>query len=117
MIYYKDIHEVEKIRSSSLLVSKTLAELASIIKPGVSPLDLDARAEEFIMDNQAIPGFKGLYGFPSTLCVSIEDEVVHGIPSDRKLKDGEIVECGSSEEIFDDPKHEYTKELLAASIA
>lgn len=96
MIYYKDIHEVEKIRSSSLLVSKTLAELASIIKPGVSPLDLDARAEEFIMDNQAIPGFKGYKGFPATICASKNNEIVHGIPNHVPLVDGDIIsiDCG-----------------------
>ena len=96
MIYYKDIHEIEKIRSSSLLVSKTLAELASIIKPGVSPLDLDSRAEEFIMDNQAIPGFKGYKGFPATICASKNNEIVHGIPNNVPLRDGDIIsiDCG-----------------------
>ncbi len=96
MIYYKDINEIEKIRSSSLLVSKTLAELASLVKPGVSSLELDARAEEFIMDNKAKPGFKGYQGFPATICASKNNEVVHGIPTHDPLREGDIIsiDCG-----------------------
>ena len=102
MIYYKDINEIEKIRSSSLLVSKTLAEVASLIKPGVSPLELDARAEEFIMDHQAIPGFKGYQGFPSTICASKNNEIVHGIPNNIPLRNGDIIsiDCGVLKDKF-----------------
>lgn len=96
MIEYKNKNEIELIRKSSLLVAKTLAEVAKNIKPGVTTKYLDQIAEEFIMDNEAVPGFKGYNGFPATLCVSPNEVIVHGIPSDRELKDGEIlsVDCG-----------------------
>ena len=79
-----------------MLVSRTLAEIASLIKPGITTLYLDKIAETFIRDNGAIPGFKGYGGFPNTLCTSVNDEVVHGIPSDYVLKEGDIVsvDCG-----------------------
>lgn len=96
MLHLKTEAEIELLRSSNQLVSKTLAELARIIKPGITTLDLDNLAEEFIRDNGAVPGFKGYNGFPNTLCTSVNDEVVHGIPSDYTLKDGDIVsiDCG-----------------------
>lgn len=96
MVYLKTEEEIELIRESSLLVGKTLAEVAKLIKPGVSPLDLDKLAEGYIMDNNGVPGFKGYNGFPNTLCTSINQQVVHGIPSDRALEDGDIisVDCG-----------------------
>jgi methionyl aminopeptidase len=77
-------------------VSRTLAELAKIIKPGITTLYLDRIAEEFIRDNKALPGFKGYNNFPNTLCTSVNDEVVHGIPSKYTLKDGDIIsiDCG-----------------------
>jgi methionyl aminopeptidase len=67
------------------------------IKPGIETIELDKKAEEFILETGAKPGFKGLYGFPATLCVSVNDEVVHGIPSKRVLKDGDVigVDCGA----------------------
>jgi len=79
-----------------MLVSRTLAELASLIKPGVTTLYLDKIAESFIRDNGATPAFKGYGGFPNTLCTSVNDEVVHGIPSGYILKEGDIisVDCG-----------------------
>jgi len=79
-----------------MLVSRTLAEIASIIKPGVTTLYLDSIAESFIRDNGASPAFKGYGGFPKTLCTSVNDEVVHGIPSAYILKEGDIisVDCG-----------------------
>jgi len=97
MIYYKTNEEVEKIRESSLLVGKTLAEVAKHIKPGVKTIDLDKLAEEFILDHNAKPAFKGYNGFPSTLCISINEQVVHGFPGKRELKDGDIVsvDCGT----------------------
>ena len=96
MIYLKTEEEIELIRESSLLVGKTLAEVAKHIRPGVSPLELDEVAEEFIRDHNGIPGFKGYNGFPNTLCTSINQQVVHGIPSALALKDGDIisVDCG-----------------------
>ena len=79
-----------------MLVSRTLAEVAKLIKPGVTTLDLDKRAEEFILDNGAVPGFKGYHGFPNTLCTSVNSQVVHGIPSSSHLKEGDIIsiDCG-----------------------
>ncbi len=97
MIYLKTDEEIEIQRQSSLLVGKTLAEVARLIKPGVKTKDLDKVAEDFIRDHGAVPGFKGYGGFPATLCISVNDEVVHGIPGDRELKDGDIVsvDCGT----------------------
>ena len=96
MIYIKTDAEVEFLRESNQLVSKTLAELAGHIRPGVTTLRLDAIAEEFIRDHSALPAFKGYGGFPNTLCTSVNDEVVHGIPSGYELKEGDIisVDCG-----------------------
>ncbi len=97
MIQYKSDEQIELIRESSLLVGKTLAEVAKLIKPGINPIELDRRAEEFIRDNQAIPAFKGYGGsFPNSLCLSVNDVVVHGIPAKEVLKDGDVisVDCG-----------------------
>ena len=91
MITYKSAEEIELIRESSLLVGKALAEVAKIIRPGITPLELDRRAEEFIRDSNAIPAFKGYGDFPNTLCISLNDVVVHGIPSSKALIDGDIV--------------------------
>jgi methionyl aminopeptidase len=96
MIYIKTDAEVELLRASNMLVSKTLAEVAGHIRAGVTTLELDTIAETFIRDHGALPGFKGYAGFPNTLCTSVNDEVVHGIPSAYTLKDGDIVsvDCG-----------------------
>ncbi|QEC54039.1 methionyl aminopeptidase [Anseongella ginsenosidimutans] len=96
MIYYKTAEEIELIRKSSLLVSKTLAEIAGMIKPGITGIALDKRAEEFIRDHGAEPAFKGFNGFPYSLCISPNDKVVHGFPSEEELKEGDIisVDCG-----------------------
>ena len=96
MIYYKTKEEIELIRESSLLVGKTIAEVAKAIKPGVSTLKLDAIAEQFIKDNHAVPSFLGYSGFPNSLCISVNDVVVHGIPSKYVIKEGDIVsiDCG-----------------------
>jgi methionyl aminopeptidase len=91
MIYYKTSTEVELIRESSLLVSKTLAHVASVIKPGMTTLQLDELAETFIRDHGAVPSFKNYKGFPFTCCISVNDAVVHGFPNDRPLRDGDIV--------------------------
>ncbi|MCD4773984.1 MAG: type I methionyl aminopeptidase [Bacteroidales bacterium] len=97
MIHIKSESEILLLKESSLLVGKTLAEVAKIIKPGVKTITLDMLAEEFIRDNGAVPGFKGYNGFPNTLCISINEQVVHGIPGSRELKDGDIVsiDCGT----------------------
>jgi methionyl aminopeptidase len=96
MIYIKTDEEVELLRMSNMLVSETLAELARHIRPGVTTLRLDSIAETFIRDHGAVPGFKGYAGFPNTLCTSVNDEVVHGIPSEYTLSEGDIisVDCG-----------------------
>jgi methionyl aminopeptidase len=96
MLYLKTDEEVGFLKASNLLVSRTLAEIASVIRPGITTLYLDNIAESFILDNGATPAFKGYGGFPNTLCTSVNDEVVHGIPSDYVLKDGDIisVDCG-----------------------
>lgn len=96
MIYYKSEEEIELIRISSLLVGKTLAEMAKIIKPGIKTIMLDEVAEEFIRSNNAIPAFKNYRKYPKTLCISVNSEVVHGIPGDREIKEGDVVsiDCG-----------------------
>jgi methionyl aminopeptidase len=96
MLYLKTDEEVGLLKESNLLVSRTLAEIASLIRPGITTLYLDKKAESFIRDNGATPAFKGYGGFPNTLCTSINDEVVHGIPSGYILKEGDIisVDCG-----------------------
>ena len=95
-IRIKTDEEIELIRESSLLVGRTLAEVAALIKPGATTLQLDAVAEEFIRDNGAEPGFKGYGGFPNTLCASLNEAVVHGIPHDRPLENGDVIslDCG-----------------------
>ena len=112
MIIYKSLEEIELIRESALLVSKTLGELKKHIAPGVIPLDLDKIAETFIRDHDADPGFLGLYDFPNTLCISINEAVVHGIPSKEPLKNGDVVsvDCGVlKNNYFGD--HAYTFEV------
>ena len=92
----KSLEEIELIRESALLVSKTLGLIAKEIKEGVTTLYLDKLAEEFIRSNNALPGFLGLYDFPNTLCTSPNSQVVHGIPNDIPLKNGDIIsiDCG-----------------------
>ncbi|MCW3103948.1 MAG: methionine aminopeptidase type [Bacteroidetes bacterium] len=95
-LYYKTKDEIELIRESSLLVGKTLAEVAKVIKPGVTTLSLDKVAYEFINDNKAVPAFLNYNGFPNSLCISVNAHVVHGLPGKYTLKDGDIVsvDCG-----------------------
>lgn len=96
MIYLKTEEEIQLIQHSSLLVGKTIAEVARHIKPGITTMELDQIAEEFIRDHGAKPGFKGYRGFPATLCVSVNENVVHGIPDKYELREGDIVsiDCG-----------------------
>jgi len=97
MIIIKTREEIELMRESALIVSKTLGLLAKEIKPGVTTLQLDKMAEEYIRDQGAIPGFLGLYDFPNTLCMSPNTQVVHGIPNDKPLIEGDIIsiDCGA----------------------
>jgi methionyl aminopeptidase len=96
-IYLKNQEEIECIRESALIVSKTLGMLAAEIKPGVTTLELDRLAEAFIRDHNAEPGFLGLYDFPNTLCMSPNAQVVHGVPNNTPLEEGDIIsiDCGA----------------------
>jgi len=100
------------MRESALIVSKTLGLLASEVKPGVTTLHLDKLAETFIRDNGGIPGFLGLYDFPNTLCMSPNAQVVHGIPNDKPLENGDIIsiDCGVLKNDFYGD-HAYTFEV------
>ncbi len=91
MIVVKTREEIEIMRQAALLVSKTLGVIATEAKPGVTTLKLDKIAEEYIRDNGGIPGFLGLYGCPCTLLTSVNDQIVHGLPTDRPLEDGDIL--------------------------
>lgn len=95
-VIYKTDAEIELIRTNCLLVSKALTLVAELIGPGVSGRMIDEQAEQLIRDHGGLPGFKGLYDFPATLCVSSNEQVVHGIPYDKEFKDGDIVsvDCG-----------------------
>ena len=97
MIHYKSPEEIEKIRNAAQVVSRTLGMLAAEIKPGAIPLELDKKAEEFIRDQGAEPGFLGLYDCPSTLLISRNETVVHGLPVKEPLHEGDIVsvDCGA----------------------
>lgn len=95
-VFFKTDEEVELIRESCILVCKTLAHVATILKPGITGNAIDKAAETFIRDHNARPAFKGYRGFPGTLCVSYNDIVVHGIPGNREFKDTDVVsvDCG-----------------------
>ena len=112
MIVYKTLEEIELIRESSQLVSKTLGEIKKLVFPGALPIDLDKIAETFIRDHNAEPGFLGMYDFPNTLCISINEEVVHGIPGNKPLENGDVIsiDCGVlKNEFYGD--HAYTFEV------
>lgn len=97
MVKLKTAEEIELLREAALIVSKTLGMVAKEIKPGVTPLEIDKKAEEFIRDHGAEPGFLGFGGFPNSLCMSLNEAVVHGIPTDKPLEEGDIisVDCGA----------------------
>ena len=97
MIHYRTDSEIELLRKAALLVGKTLGEVGKHIRPGIRTIELDRIAEEFIRDHGAIPAFKGYEGFPGSLCISVNDAVVHGIPGNYELRDGDIVsvDCGT----------------------
>src|SRR3569833_770264 len=95
-INYKSVEEIELIRESSLLVAKTLGEIAKIIGPGVKTITLNKLAETYIRDNGGVPAFLNYNGFPFSLCISLNDQVVHGFPSQNELVEGDLVsvDCG-----------------------
>lgn len=97
MIKYKSRDEIELMRLSAEVVSRTLGLIGEMIRPGVTTLELDRAAEEFIRDQGAKPGFLGQYDYPNTLCTSVNEQVVHGIPNHRPLEEGDIlsVDCGA----------------------
>lgn len=96
-IHYKSAEEIELIRHSAMLVAKTHGEIAKVIGPGVKTIELDKLAETFIRDNGGIPAFLNYGGFPYSLCISLNNQVVHGFPGDYALKDGDLVsvDCGA----------------------
>jgi methionyl aminopeptidase len=102
VIFYKTEEEIEIIRRNCLLVCETLAYVATMIKPGVTGKYLDSKAEEFIKDNGAVPAFKGYNGFPSTLCYSPNEVVVHGIPGNEEINETDIlsIDCGVKRDGF-----------------
>ena len=102
MIIYKNNDEIALMRKAGKIVGETLLLLEKEVKPGVTTAELDRMAEEFITKHGAKPSFKGLYGFPASLCISVNEQVVHGIPGGYVLKDGDIisVDCGAFLEGF-----------------
>ena len=96
MIHYKSEEEIALIRESAEILSKAHGEVAREVKPGITTIQLDKIAEEYIRDSGGEPSFKGYNGFPASLCISMNENVVHGFPSDQELKDGDIisVDCG-----------------------
>jgi methionyl aminopeptidase len=91
MIHYKNSQEIELMRESALLVSKTLSEVAKILKPGITTISIDQFIAEFIQDNKAVPSFLNYHGYPYSSCISVNDVVVHGFPGTYELKEGDIV--------------------------
>jgi len=91
MIHVRSSSEIDKFSKACQIVKETLELIEERIQPGISTFELDKIAEEFVLSRGAEPGFKGLYGYPATICVSIDDEVVHGLPSNRELQEGEII--------------------------
>jgi len=102
MVHLKNAEEIELMRASALIVSRTLGLMAERIGPGVTPIELDKVAHEYIADQGAVPGFLGFGGFPNTLCISVNEAVVHGIPNDRAFEEGDIVsiDCGAIKNDF-----------------
>jgi methionyl aminopeptidase len=115
MIYLKNNSEINKLYHAGQIVKDTLYMVEEHIKPGVTTLDLDRMAEEFILLNKAKPGFKGLYDYPSTLCTSVDDEVVHGLPNNIPLQEGQIlsIDVGS---IYDGFYGDHAKTFCVGSV-
>ena len=124
MIHIRSTGEIQKIIKACQIVKETLDMIQGLIVPDITPLELDTEAEKFIRSKGAEPGFKGLYGYPATLCISVDDEVVHGIPNDRRLQDGEIVSIdvgslidgyyGDHAKTFSVGKIDFKKKMLIA---
>lgn len=97
MIHNRTESEIALLREAALLVGKTLGEVEKHIRPGVKTIELDRIAEEFIRDNRAVPAFKGYCGFSGSLCISVNEQVVHGIPGNYELREGDVVsvDCGT----------------------
>jgi len=91
MINYKTLEEVELMRQSCSVVEQTHAELAKLLKPGITTLQLDTIAEEFIRKNGGVPSFKNYHGYPFATCISVNDAVVHGFPNNKQLQDGDLI--------------------------
>ncbi len=102
MLFHKTAEEIDRIKESCLLVSKTHALLKTQLKPGIKTIKLDQMAYEFICDHKAKPAFLNYHGFPNTLCISVNDIIVHGIPSDYELQEGDVVsiDCGVMKDGF-----------------
>jgi methionyl aminopeptidase len=115
-IIYKSREEIEIMRQAALVVSRTLGEVAKRLKPGITPAFLDQMAEDYIKSQGAIPGFKGLYGCPSTLLISVNEQVVHGLPTEKPIEEGDIVsvDCGAVYKGYYGD-HAYTFEVGAVS--
>ena len=96
MVHLKTAEELQLMRKSAIVLAQTHGEVAKLIRPGVKTLELDKRAEEFILDNHGSPSFKNYRGFPSSLCISVNEVVVHGFPGEYELKEGDVVsvDCG-----------------------
>ncbi|HKP14378.1 MAG TPA: type I methionyl aminopeptidase [Blastocatellia bacterium] len=98
MVIRKSRNEIERMRASGQIVARVLKRLSEMVQPGITTRDLDAEAERLIREAGAVPTFKGYHGYPASICASINDEVVHGIPSNRKLREGDIIgiDCGAT---------------------
>ncbi len=121
MIYLKTNQEIELIKKSAIVLGKAHAEVAKWVKPGVTTKQLDAVAEEYIRDHNGTPSFKGFNGFPSSLCISVNEVVVHGFPSGYELREGDIIsiDCGvklngyHSDSAYTYPVGEVSDDVLA----
>ncbi len=121
MIFYKTEEEIEIIRESAQILGKAHGEVAKSVRPGIKTKDLDKIAEEFIRDHGGVASFKGYNGFPATLCISVNENVVHGFPSEYELKDGDIIsiDCGvfykgfHSDSAYTYPVGEISQETLS----
>jgi len=116
MIFLKNNSEIENLYYAGQIVKETLLMLEEHIIPGVTTLDLDKMAEEFILSKKSKPGFKGLYGYPATLCTSVDDQVVHGLPNNKKLEEGQIIgiDVGS---IYNDYYGDHAKTFSVGSVS
>ncbi|HLW08137.1 MAG TPA: type I methionyl aminopeptidase [Marinilabiliaceae bacterium] len=96
MVFLKTEEEIELLRESNMLVARTLGEMAKMVKPGVTTLALDKVAETFIKDHKGVPGFLNYNGFPNSICTSVNEQVVHGIPNSKPLQEGDVIsiDCG-----------------------